>query len=270
MRNRVGLVTIFLFAAASCLPYVWLVYTAFRPRTVITASPPEFSVRWTLENFSLFYNGQSLLDLMRNSIIISIGTVILSLSIGLPAAYYFARERSRWTKGLFLFVLSTRMAPPVALSLPMFVVFTEIGLRSTYLSVIITESIFNIAFVVWFLEASISGIPREAEMAAQVDGRSRLGSVITVVVPSLIPAITATAAFVFLFSWNEYMIASLLSSSSTRPVTPALPGFIAQATSQWGAFCAVAFLSSIPALVLAVVARRFIARAFTVGIISDA
>jgi multiple sugar transport system permease protein len=256
-------------AAASCLPYVWMVLTVFRPRTVITASPPQLNFQWTFENFALVYNGQSLLDLLRNSVIVSCGTVAISMAIGLPAAYYFARHRSPLIKNLFLFVLATRMAPPVALSLPMFVVFTEFGLRGTYLAVILTEAIFNIAFVVWFLEASISSIPQEAEMAAQIDGRSRLGAMASILIPPLFPALTATAAFVFMFSWNEYMIASLLSSSSTRPVTPALPGFIAQATSQWGAFCAVALLASIPALVLATLARRFLTRAFTVGLIPD-
>jgi multiple sugar transport system permease protein len=270
MRLRLGALVLILLALGSCLPYLWMVLTAFRPRTVITASPPQFAFHWTLENFSLIYNGQPILDLLRNSLVVSGGTVALSLLIGTPAAYYFARERSPWTKNLFLFVLATRMAPPVALSLPMFVLFTEVGLRGTYLAVIITEAIFNIAFVVWFLEASITNIPREAEMAAQVDGRTRFGAIASVVLPPLTPALAATAAFVFLFSWNEYMIASLLSSSSTRPVTPALPGFIAQATSQWGAFCAVAFLSSIPPLILAVFVRRFFTRAFTVGIISDA
>lgn len=257
-------------ALVSALPYLWLVLTAFRPRTVITASPPDFSVYLTFENFASVYNGQSIFHLFGNSLIVSIGTVGISLLAGLPAAYYFSRNPSGWSKSLFLIVLSTRMAPPIALSLPMFVVFTEIGLRGTYVAVIIAEAIFSIAFVVWFLEGALSGVPPQAEWAAQVDGRSQLGALVTVVLPAILTALAAAAGFVFLFSWNEYMMASLLSSSATRPITPALPGFIAQATSQWGAFCAVAFMSSLPPLLMAVLARRFLTRGLTAGLIPDA
>ena len=87
---------------------------------------------------------------------------------------------------------------------------------------------------------------------------------------ALAPALGAAAAFVFLFSWNEYLIASLLSNSLTRPVTPALPGFIAQATSQWGEFCAVALIASLPPIIIALFARRYFARAFSIGSIADA
>ena len=269
MPTRFRARLLILLAVINCTPYFWMVFTALRPRTDITASPPAFSLRLTFDNFALVYNGQHLLSLLANSLVISSGTVILSLCIGAPAAYYFARHRSRWAMNLFLLVLSTRMAPPIALSLPMFVLFTEVGMRGTYQAVMIAHTIFNMAFVVWFLEGFISGIPTEIEMAAQADGRSRLGALVSVVLPLMKPALTVTAAFVFLFSWNEYMMASLLSSSTTRPITPALPGFIAQATSQWGAFCAVAFMSSLPALSMAVLGRRFLARAFTFGMIGD-
>lgn len=265
MRGKLPIV----FAWLNCVPYLWLVLNAFRSRTDITASPPSFDLRLTLENFSLVYNGQNLLSLMFNSLVISSGTVALSLLVGAPAAYYFARHRSMWSKNLFLLVLSTRMAPGIALSLPMFVLFTELGMRGTYQAVIIAHTIFNIAFVVWFLEGFFFGVPIEIEMAAQADGRSRLGALTSVVLPLLVPALTVAAAFVFLFSWNEYMLSSLLTSSTTRPITPALPGFIAQATSQWGAFCAVAFVSSIPALLLTVAGQRFFARAFTFGMITE-
>lgn len=259
-----------LVALVSGLPYIWMVLSAFRPRMVLTASPPDFSLQWTIENFALTYSGQSLVALFINSLIISGTTVVLCMSVGVPAAYYFARHRSRWARSTFLFILSTRMAPTIAISLPMFFLFTEIGLRGTYVSVVVAQAVFNIAFVVWFLEDAISSIPTEIEMAAQVDGRSQMGALVGILVPALAPTLWVAAAFVFLFSWNEYMIASLLTSSSTRPITPALPGFLAQATSHWGSFSAVAFLSSLPALALAWFTRRYIARAFTVGLIDDA
>ena len=195
MPTRLQARLLILLAAINCVPYLWLVLTAFRPRTDITASPPSLGFHFTINNFSLVYNGQHLLSLLANSLVISSGTVVLSLCIGAPAAYYFARHRSRWAMNLFLLVLSTRMAPPIALSLPMFVLFTEVGMRGTYQSVMIAHTIFNMAFVVWFLEGFITGIPTEIEMAAQADGRSRLGALVSVVLPLMKPALTATVSF---------------------------------------------------------------------------
>jgi multiple sugar transport system permease protein len=261
---------VYALAAFSVLPYAWLVLEAFRPRSIITASPPSLDPGLTLENFSLSYNGQSILALSANSLIIGLGTVVVSLIAGTPAAYFFARIRTRWTRQLFLLVLSTRMAPPIAICLPLFTLFAVLGLRGTYLAIILTESVFNVAFVVWFLEGCFASTPQEIEMAAQIDGCSRVGALLRVVLPLNLPALGAAAAFVFLFSWNEYLMASLLTDSLTRPLTPALPGFIAQATSQWGSFCAVALIASLPPLAMAVMARHYLARAFTVGSIADA
>ena len=270
MRAYLRTAGLLVFAVGSLGPYAWLAANAFRTRTEITASPPRLPSKFSLENFSWVYNGQNLIDLIANSAIVSGGTVCLSFLIGVPAAYYFARQKSGVARNLFLLVLATRMAPPIALSLPMFVLFTEIGLRGTYMAPIAAHTIFSIAFVVWFLEGFVSDIPKEVEMAAQVDGRSRLGALLGVVLPALRMPLVATAAFVALFSWNEYMMASLLTSSTTRPLTPALPGFIAQATSQWGSFCAVALVSTLPALAVAAFCRRFLARAFSAGMVNDA
>jgi multiple sugar transport system permease protein len=269
VRGRAGQLIAFWLVASALGPYLWLVFQAFRPRSDITASPPTLNLDLTLQNFALDYNGQSLLQLLFNGCIISGGTVALSLIVGAPSAYFFARFESRWSRNLFVLVLSTRMAPAIALSLPMFVLFTFLNLRGTYLSVILAQTAFNVAFVVWFLQSAVTESPREMELAAQIDGRSWMGALLDIVIPANAPALQAASAFVFLFSWNEYLLSSLLSNSLTRPITPALPGFIAQATSQWGNFCAVALIASLPPIGLAMVARRFLTRGFTSGLIAD-
>ena len=122
-----------------------------------------------LENFATSYNGQGIVPLVLNTLIISISSVAVGLVIGVPAAYLFARHHTRLTKNLFLTVLSTRIAPPIALSLPFFIIFTQLGLRGTYFAVIVTHTIFNLAFVVWLLEGFFADVPVEIEMAAQID-----------------------------------------------------------------------------------------------------
>ncbi|UTW59517.1 carbohydrate ABC transporter permease [Kordiimonas sp. SCSIO 12603] len=257
-----------LFALLSFLPYAWLIYNSFRDRKALTASPPEWGLNFTLDNFSWVYNGQNIVGLLGNSFLISTVTALVCLCVALPAAYYFARHRNNWSKHLFLLVLSTRMAPPVAISLPLFVIFSEVGIRGTYGAIILAEVVFNLAFVVWFLEAAISAFPQSIEKASLIDGNGRLQTLLAVVVPNIWPSVLVCFGFVFLFTWNEYLIASLISSSTTSPVTPALPSFVAQATSQWGRFSAVAFMASLPALALAVGARKYLANVFTSGLIT--
>ncbi|MEI9850090.1 MAG: carbohydrate ABC transporter permease [Sphingomonas sp.] len=269
MSRGVGRILAFWLIVSGVGPYLWLAFQAFRMRSDITASPPSFNFAPTLQNFAWDYNGQSLVELLVSSTIVSGGTVLLSLAVGAPAAYFFARFPSRWSRSLFLVVLSTRMAPPIALSLPLFVLLTFVGLRGSYLSLILAQTAFNVSFVVWFLQSAIEESPREIEVAAQIDGRSWLGALADIVVPANAPALLAASAFVFLFSWNEYLLSSLLSNSLTRPITPALPGFIAQATSQWGNFCAVALIASLPPILLAFFARGFLTRALTIGLIDD-
>jgi multiple sugar transport system permease protein len=248
-------------------PYLWMVMAAFKSRLDVTARPPRLLFSPTLENFALSYNGQPIVPLFANTFVIATGTALLTLLLGVPAAYFFARRRSGGTRNLFLFVLATRIAPPIALSLPFFIVFTQVGLRGTYAAVVIIHSVFNLSFVIWLLEGFFADVPVEIEMAAQVDGRTRTGAFFYAVLPQIRLGVGTTALFTFIFSWNEYMMASLLSSSATRPVTPALPGFIAQASTQWGSFCAVATLSSLPVLALVVLARRQLARGLTAGVV---
>lgn len=266
-QHRLLSTGLWIFTIIWIAPYLWMIATSFKSRLDITSRPPRFLFSPTIENFAWSYNGQYIVPLFANSLIVAIGTTIATLVLGVPAAYFFARHRSRFTRKLFLFILSTRIAPPIALSLPFFIVFTQAGLRGTYAAIIIIHTVFNLSFVIWLMEGFIADIPEEIEMAAQVDGRTRLGAFIRVVLPLALPGTGVAALFTFISSWNEYMMASLLSSSQTRPVTPSLPGFIAQATTQWGSFCVVATLSSIPILLLVVLSRHYLARGLTIGVV---
>ena len=265
--NQLLHIGLWAFAIIWTAPYLWMIITSFKSRLDITARPPQLLFTPTLENIAWAYNGQYVLPLFANTFIVALGTTVATLALGVPAAYFFARHRSRMTRALFVFVLSTRIAPPIALSLPFFIVFTEVGLRGTYTAIILIHTIFNLSFVIWLMEGFIADIPEEIEMAAQVDGRTRLGAFTRIVMPIALPGIGIAALFTFIASWNEYMMASLLSSSNTRPITPSLPGFIAQATTQWGSFCVVATLSSLPILLVVILSRHYLARGLTIGVV---
>jgi multiple sugar transport system permease protein len=241
--------------------------TAFKSRLDITSYPPRFFFVPTLENFSWTYNGQGLVRILFNTVVISIGTVALALSLGIPAAYYMARTKSRLAGHFSLFVLSTRVAPPIALSLPIFVLLSEVGLRGSYLSIVLAHSAFGVSFAIWIMDGFFASIPRDIETAGQIDGLTRIGALFKVLLPAAKPGIFAAGAFTFVFSWNEFMIASLLSSSAVSPITPALPGFIARSTTYWGEFCAVALVASLPPIALFFLFRKFLVSGLTSGVI---
>lgn len=253
------------FTALCVLPYGWMIATVFKRRLDITASPPKLWFAPTLGNLAPSYNGQNVADLLTNAFVIAGATAVCTVALGIPAAYYFARHRSPVNKQLFIFVLSTRIAPPIALSLPFYVLLTKFGLSGTHTAVITIHTVFNLSFVIWLLEGFFADIPLEVEAAAQVDGRSYVGAFFRVVLPLVRPGIGVAALFTFVFSWNEYMMASLLSSSETRPVTPSIPGFMTQATTHWGQVCVMGMLSSIPAILLLLVVQRYLARGFSSG-----
>jgi multiple sugar transport system permease protein len=258
------------FATWCCLPYLWLFLTAFKTRIDITSSPPSLLFKPTLSNFMPVYNGQSIIHLLANTIVVAAFATVSTLALAVPGAYLFARQRpGKLPSLLFSAILSTRIAPPIALSLPFFILFTGLGLRGTFGAVVVLHIIFNISFAVWFLRGFFSDVPVELEMAAQVDGQTRVGALFSIVLPLVRPGLWATALFTFVSSWNEYLMASLMSSSLTRPLTPALPGFIAQATTQWGQFCAVALISSLPVLVILLFFRRNLTASLTAGVIRD-
>ena len=266
-RHPLSVLLLYGYALVCCAPFVWMLLTAFKSRLEATASPPTLFFTPTLENARWTYNGQAIAPLLLNSLFIASSTVALTLILGIPAAYVFARYRTTLARNLFLFVLSTRIAPPIALSLPFFVLFTKLGITGTHAAIILLHCVLNLSFVIWLLESFFSDVPEEVEMSAQVDGRTRLGAVIFVVLPLALPGIAAAGFFTFLFSWNEYMMASLMSSPLSRPITPALPAFLAQATTQWGSLCFVALVASLPVMVLAMLLRKYLAAVFTYGFV---
>jgi multiple sugar transport system permease protein len=262
-------VAVWCVALVWLVPYLWLVASAFKSRLDITASPPRIWFQPTLANIAWVYNGQSLATLLVNSTVVSLAATLLTVAFAIPAAHLFARVKTGHTRNLFVLVLATRIAPPVALSLPLFILFSASGLRGSLFGLVLAHVTFNLPVAVWLLEGFFSDVPEELEMAARIDGQTDFGVLWNVTLPIAKNGIAVAALFVFVFSWNEYMMSSLLSSSTTRPLTPALPSFIAQATTQWGQFAFVALVATLPALLLVLFGRRFLAGAFSMGAVRE-
>ena len=193
------------------------------------------------------------------------GLVLIALTVGAPAAYVFARYRFAGQEDLFFFFLTTRMAPPIAIVVPMFLLFTEIGITDHLIAVIIAHTSFNLSLVVWMMRGFFADIPQEVDEAAQMDGLSRAGTFLKVLVPMAAPGLAASAILCFILSWNEFLYAFILVAFEGRTLTVGIPGLITPHGTLWGQVAAVAVIATLPIIAFTVLVQRHLVRGLTFG-----
>jgi multiple sugar transport system permease protein len=218
-----------------------------RKRNMVIAGPSNFVPRFV------------------NSIIIAFGSTLLSVALGTAAAYGFSRFKVPLKDDLLFFILSTRMMPPIAVAIPVYLMYRELGLSDTRLGMILLYTAVNVSLAVWLLKGFIDEIPREYEEAAMVDGYTRLQAFFKVVLPQATTGIVATAIFCLIFAWNEYAFAVLLTSGEAQTAPPFIPIIIGEGGQDWPAVAAGTTIVLIPILVFTVFLRKHLLRGITFG-----
>ncbi len=262
-------------------PLYWMLVTAFKPRAEVTLLPPSLlpyvQFRPTLENFAavLTERPQPILGgwialspfpaALLNSVLIGGTATVASVLLGTFAAYAFSRFRIRGSADLLFFILSTRMLPPIVVVIPLFLMFTELGLRNTFWGLTILYTAAGLPFVVWMMKGFFDEIPREYEEAAMTDGYSRLQAIWRVVLPEALPAMLATAMFVLIFAWNEFVFAQLLNPDrySTAPIF--LYSVIGYGRVEWARMAATSVMFLVPVVAFTFLVRRHLLRGMTFG-----
>ena len=200
-----------------------------------------------------------------NSLIIGFGSTFLAVFLGTIAAYAFSRFRIPLKDDLLFFILSTRMMPPIAVAIPIYLMYREIGLIDTHVGMILLYTAVNLSLSVWLLKGFMDEIPREYEEAAMVDGYTRLQAFWKVVLPQASTGIAATAIFCLIFSWNEYAFAVLLTSGVAQTTPPFIPFIIGEGGQDWPAVAAGTTLFLIPIVVFTILLRKLLLRGITFG-----
>jgi len=218
-----------------------------RSRNMVIAGPSKFGQRYT------------------NSLIIGFGSTFLAVFLGVLAAYAFSRFRVPLRDDLLFFILSTRMMPPIAVAIPIYLMYRQLGLSDTLLGMILLYTAVNVSLAVWLLKGFIDEIPREYEEAAMVDGYTRFQAFWKVVLPQASTGIAATAIFCLIFAWNEYAFAVLLTSGEAQTAPPFIPIIIGEGGQDWPAVAAGTTLFLIPIVVFTVLLRRHLLRGITFG-----
>jgi multiple sugar transport system permease protein len=245
-------------------PVFWMWSMAFKPEQAMFARPAVWAFTPTWEHFQFLIDNGFLAYLV-NSVIIAGVSTILVVIIGTPAAYAFARYNMRGHDDLFLFVLATRMAPPVCLVIPFFLIYAKVGLLDSYAGLIIAYLTFNLSFYVWVLSSFCRDLPVELEEAARTEGYNRLQAFTKILLPLLRPGITATAVLCFIFAWNEFMYAFLLGGKTVKTLPVAIPSLITTQGVRWGEMSGVGMLGTIPVLIVVFFLQKHIVRGLTMG-----
>ncbi|MDH4441575.1 MAG: carbohydrate ABC transporter permease [Rhizobium sp.] len=292
-----GILVIF-YAVVTIMPLIWIITTGFKSPSDSIAYPPKVLFQPTLEGYVNLFTTRTRVsdadlaalgepktwyealvrqdglviagpsrfgDRFYNSVVIGFGSTFLCIVLGTAAAYAFSRFKVPLKDDLLFFILSTRMMPPIAVAIPIFLMYRELGLSDTHLGMILLYTAVNLSLSVWLLKGFIDEIPIEYEEAALIDGYTRFQAFYKVVLPQAVTGIASTAIFCLIFAWNEYAFAVLLTSGTAQTAPPFIPTIIGVSGQDWPAVAAGATLFLIPVVVFTILLRKHLLRGITFG-----
>lgn len=262
------------FLTISLFPIAWLILTSFKPATDIMVWPPHFIFKPTLDNYTYALHQANFLAFVKNTILVASISTIIVIVLSALASYSFARYNPGGGNILF-FILTTKMFPAIAVVLPYFLIFKEIGNTAVgnFLQIgldkpgalIVSYTMFNLPFAIWLMVSFFQDIPRELEDSARLDGYNRLQVLRRVVLPLAMPGIAVTAIFCLLFSWNEFLFAYILTRDAARTITVGVESFFTLRGILWGPVAAAATISVVPMLIFVLILQRYMVRGLTFG-----
>ncbi len=254
-----------LYLAFLLLPIYWLVNMSLKTNSEIISGFTLWPHTLTFDNYIKIFTDASWYTGYLNSLkYVAINTVV-SIALALPAAYAFSRYRFLGDKHLFFWLLSNRMAPPAVFALPFFNLYSAIGLFDTPFAVALAHCLFNIPLAVWILEGFMSGVPKEIDETAYIDGYSFPRFFVKIFMPMIASGIGVSAFFCFMFSWVELLLARTLTSVDTKPIAATMTRTISAAGMDWGLLAAAGVLTMVPGAIVIWFVRNYIAKGFALG-----
>jgi multiple sugar transport system permease protein len=243
-------------------PLVWMLLASLKTSLDITNPAKTFGFLPTLENYNNVINTQKFLPFVLNSFIVAAGATAVALLVGVPAAYAIARFK---VTNATAFLLLARVIPGVSLLVPWYYVFSQLGIVGSYGVLMLTHIFVTMPLVVAIMASFFEGMPLELEESAQVDGLTRIGSFARITLPLATPGIATAAILSFIFSWNNFLFALVLSNQETRTLPVAISNFTAYASVDWGGLMAASVLITVPVMMVALFAQKYVVAGLTAG-----
>ena len=266
-----GLVVVAPVAAlvVALAPVYWMITISLKTEVDQFASPPKwFAFTPTLQHYYDAFVTRSFGQYLFTSAIVAVVSTVCALTIGTAAAYALTRFRLPYglERRLSLWILSTRMFPAIVTAVPLFLMMRDLRLLNTKASLIIVYTAFNLPFVVWMMRGFFAEVPRDLEEAALVDGDSRLGALVRVILPLVSPGLAATAVFCLIVSWNEFLFALVLTQTDAAMTLPVgIAGRVTQYEIKWGVMSAAGVVAMMPILIFALAMQRYLVRGLSLG-----
>jgi multiple sugar transport system permease protein len=246
------------------LPFLWLLQMSFKSNDLILQFPPPLIFTPTLANYISVWQGAFAASFL-NSLMSASFSTALALLLGLPAAYALSRWAGRGKHALSFAILATRMAPPIAFTIPFFLFYRWIGLLDTVTGLVLVYTSFNLPLVIWMMQPFFETVPSSLEEAALVDGAGTRTVFLQIVLPMVAPGIAATAILCFLYAWNDFFFALILTRSNARTAPVAVVNFMNYEGWEWGKIAAGGSLVMAPVLIFSLAVRRYLVSGLTAG-----
>ncbi|MET3565121.1 carbohydrate ABC transporter membrane protein 2, CUT1 family [Leifsonia sp. 98AMF] len=260
-------------AVVILLPFGWMVIASVTPQRILISTPLQWipdTLDWS--RYELIFRGgaesvgATFRAALANTTIVAVGTVAVSMIVGILGAYAFARLRFRFRQAVLILFLATYMLPQIALLIPLYLILNSLGLLDSVIGLIIVDCSLVVPFVLWILSNYFLTIPEELEEAARIDGASRLGALFRVVLPAARPGIFAAIMFAFLLAWDEFMYALIFTSSNAAKTLPvAISEFAGRYTTDFGLVAAGGILAALPPIVVALIFQRYVVSGMAAG-----
>jgi multiple sugar transport system permease protein len=246
-------------------PIVLIFLTSIKSRVDALAFPPVWIFTPTLNNFREIFELYDFALYFRNTLIAASAATLCAMILGVPAAYSLARHKFRGQSNVAFWILSIRMTPAIAAIIPLFILLRTLRLLDSLAGLVLVYSTFNIPFVVWMMRGFFEDLPVELEESAMVDGCSRLGAFGRIAVVLAAPGLASTAILTFLFTWNEFVFALILTATRARTMPVAVQLFMRETGILWGHMTAAAVVMMVPTVILTFFIQRYLVRGLTFG-----
>jgi len=250
-------------------PIYWIVSASLKTSAEASQMPPAWWFQPNLENYFNAFENRNLGRFVLNSVIVASGSTVLAVAMGSLTAYSFSRFSFKREKDLTFWILSTRMFPPITAVLPLFLLYRQFGLIDSRQGLIIAYCAFNLGFAVWMMRGFFDQVPREIDEMGWVDGCTPWGAFVRLVLPLAKPGLAATTMVTFLFCWNEFLFALILTRKTAVTLPVGVMGFVTMRGILWGPMSAAATVLMVPMIVFAFISQKYLIRGLTFGAVKE-
>jgi len=261
-KKLIAVILTYLVLVCFSFPFIWMLTASFKTQAQIMSTDNFFIFKPTFNNYTSVFQEYDFLRFVINSFIVAVGSTLLSLLLGLPAAYAIARYH---LQKLGMVILIARIIPGITFLIPWFILFSKINLVDTYAALILAHMLVGLPFIVWIMISFFEALPKEIEESGLIDGCSNHQVFMRIILPISGPGVITASLLSFIFSWNNFMFSIILAGDKTKTLPIAVFNFMSYSEINWGALMAAACIITLPVLIISLLAQRYVVSGLASG-----